>query len=267
MPKRSDKDKNRDKSKDEKKPVEIVVVVPSYNNERFCEENVELIAKQTYPHFSIYYIDDASTDKTGELVENYVKTHGLEKKCTIVHNKERKGVLENIYNAVHQIDPEKVVVLVDGDDWLAHDKVLERVAKAYENKKIWLTFGTLQTAIGRELVCRTPFPEDVIKNCTFRTHDWVSSHLKTFYAKLFQKIKKEDLQKEGKFFPMSGDMAIMFPMLEMASRGHFEHIKEVLYIYNTFNPLSDFQVNISLQRELALYIRRLPPYKPLKKLF
>jgi hypothetical protein len=66
---------------------------------------------------------------------------------------------------------------------------------------------------------------------------------------------------------MAGDLAFMFPMLEMASKGHIYYVKEVLYMYNAHNPLNDFRLDKELQAKLNAYIRSRPPYKPLNSLF
>jgi glycosyltransferase involved in cell wall biosynthesis len=254
-------------AKPRKTPVEIVVLMPSYNNEQWYEKNLDSIICQTYPHFTIYYINDCSTDRTNELVQAYFRSHGLQDKVTYVNNTARIGALANIYNAVHNIRAGKVVVICDGDDWLAHPRVLETVADVYNsNKDIWLTYGTLKTVPHDIIDCCEELPYDIIKNRKFRSYKWVTSHLRTFYAKLFQQIKKEDLQLQGEFFRMTYDQAIMFPMLEMASEGHFKFIPEVLYRYNMLTPLNDNKVNAQLQKLLELYIRAMPPYKPLKNL-
>ena len=105
----------------------------------------------------------------------------------------------------------------------------------------------------------------MIQNKSFRKQPWSASHLRTFYAALFKKIKLEDLLYEGEFFPMASDLAMMFPMLEM-SGNHAHFIKEVLYLYNRSNPLNDHKVDLKLQNACALYARKLPPYKRLKEL-
>src|ERR1700730_12157659 len=53
-------------------PIEFVIVIPSYNNEKWCIGNLESVMTQTYPHFTVCYINDCSSDKTGELVDQYV---------------------------------------------------------------------------------------------------------------------------------------------------------------------------------------------------
>ena len=134
-----------------------------------------------------------------------------------------------------------------------------------------MTYGNWRSdPIGYKSPCAA-IPSDVCKRNAFRTYDWVTSQLRTFYAKLFQQIRKEDLlyEKEGRkeFFPVTWDLAMMFPMLEMASKKHIRYIPQILYIYNIKNPLNDFKLHRSLQIELEYYIRKKPPYAPLERLF
>ena len=245
----------------------FVVVIPSYNNARWAQKNLESIISQTYSNWSIIYVDDCSTDKTGDIVEHFIHKHHLQKKCTLIRNKKRCGALANIYNAVHMCNPKHVVAIVDGDDWLAHSKVFEKLAYIYADKKIWLTYGNFQSDPTGWGSCCARIPRKVRRHNSFRKHDWVASHLRTFYAKLFHHVKKEDLMLNGEFFAMTYDMAITFPMLEMASKEHFFFIRDILYIYNVANPIMDCRVNAELQVKLDVHIRSLPPYSPLDTLF
>ncbi len=249
------------------RPTEFVIVVPSHNNERFCIQNLTSIVQQTYPHWHLFYIDDASSDKTGQLVDDFVKTRGLGPRCTIVHNKKRKGSLANIYDTIHKVAPYKVIVTVDGDDRLAHHSVLEILASIYADKNVWLTYGNFTSDPPGWGSCCEYIPPAISNARSFRSYRWVFGHLRTFYAKLFQLIKIEDFQWKGVFFPMVGDMAFMFPMAEMASRGHIRFIPDTLYIYNVANPINDHRVNASQLQNLDRQIRHMPPYQPLNKLF
>ncbi|MDB6081682.1 MAG: hypothetical protein JWO53_954 [Chlamydiia bacterium] len=249
-----------------KKPVEFAIVVASYNNASWVGKNLGSIAEQTYPYFHLYYVNDASTDETGELADCFLQRLQLKARSTLIHNKERAGSLTNLYTIIHQIDPHKVIVCVDGDDWLAHPKVLERVALEYADSQVWLTYGSFESDPPGFLPAQ-PLPDIVCRDVTFRSYAFVTSHLKTFYAKLFQLIKKEDLLFNGHFFPMAGDMAFMFAMLEMAAKGHIRMIDEILYTYNIQNPLNDVRVNYNVLEFLGATIRELPSYKPLDILF
>ena len=249
------------------KPTHFAVIIPSYNNAQWVTKNLESVVSQTYTNWSLIYIDDCSKDKTGDIVADLIKKHNLQKKCTLIRNEKRCGALANIYKAVHMCNPKHVVVLLDGDDWFAHKKVLKKLASIYANKKIWLTYGNFRSDPPGWESCCAPIPKKVRQHNSFSKHKWVASHLRTFYAKLFHLIKKEDLMINGDFFPMTYDMAITFPMLEMASKNHFFFVRNVLYIYNVANPIMDWRINAELQRKLDAHIRSMPTYKPLNRLF
>jgi glycosyltransferase involved in cell wall biosynthesis len=262
---------SRELTPDKVKPsdIDIVVVIPSYNNENYIQRNLKSVLKQDYPKWEMIYINDCSTDNTGSLVEEFVKKHHLEDRTTIIHNPERIGAMANIYQGAHRVDPKKVVVLLDGDDELKGSKVFSRVARIYRNKKIWMSYGNYK-ATPKNAWSNDPcyaFPRSVMKNQTFRRFTWICYPLRTFYAKLFHLIKKEDLMWQGKFLPVVSDPGYMFPMLEMASRYHIHFEKKVLYTYHVNNPINDFRINLPLMKEVSAHIRSLPKYKPLKKLF
>src|SRR4029077_11743651 len=130
-----------------------------------------------------------------------------------IDNQTRKGALQNLFETIHKIHPRKVIVTVDGDDTLAHERVLERVAAEYSNKKVWMTYGNWESRPvgGMRSTCK-PFPASILKTKAFRSFKYISSHLRTFYAKLFHLVKKEDLLIDGIFFPVAWDLAFMFPM-------------------------------------------------------
>lgn len=246
-------------------PISFFIVIPSYNNELWYKQNLDSIAIQNYPNWHAYYINDCSSDKTGALVEQYVKEHHLEEKFTIVHNKERKGALANTYNAIHTAHPRSVVVIVDGDDQLVNDGVLSYVAGVYKkHPKTWMTYGSyISQPFMRRCIC-DKFPKKIISKNTFRQYRYISAHLRTFYAGLFQQIKKEDLMMDGEFLQSAGDVATMLPMLEMSSLGHFRYLSKVLYIYRDNNPLNDFR-NRPLQKKCSMFVRSRPPYSPLPR--
>lgn len=250
---------------------EIVVVIPSYNNSEWYKWNLDSVFNQTYflnnpTKCRIIYTDDCSSDGTGDLVEEYVKERGFEKQVTVIKNSTRKFALENLYDMIHSCNDKAIIAVLDGDDAFAATKVLEYINVLYRAKDVWITYGQYQEwPIGKLGFCRT-YESDVITNNDFRYVEHGPSHLRTFYAALFKKIKKEDLMIDGSFFQMTYDLAIMFPMLEMAQY-HHRFISDVLVHYNVANQLNDHKVNRSLQANLADYIRGKSKYTPLETLF
>jgi hypothetical protein len=66
---------------------------------------------------------------------------------------------------------------------------------------------------------------------------------------------------------MCADLAMMFPMIEMAHKGHFCFINQVLLEYNAANNLNDHKVSKKLQRTCDLEIRNRKHYEALDYLF
>ena len=244
----------------------FVVVVPSYMNLKWVERNLDSILTQDYSNYRVIYIDDCSPDRTGNAVKNYVQRLNQERRVTLIRNAERRGSLFNLYHAItqHCLDNE-IVICVDGDDWLAHNKVLQTLNAVYSSNDIWLTHGTLMEYHlddrNGAIEWSIPIPNEVVIDNTFRNYR-CATHSKTFYAWLFKKIKLADLQRYGEFFPVTGDQAIIFPMIEMSGERH-AFITEINYIYNMTNSLGDSIVATKLQREFEAYIRNLPRYERL----
>lgn len=237
----------------------MVVVIPSYNNKNWVYQNLTSVLTQDYSSYRIIYIDDASTDGTADEVEKCLAADkSIESKFTLVRNSFRKGGLSNLYDAVAACADEEIVLILDGDDWFASSWVLKTVNAVYSTQEVWLTHGTMLEYPRYTLGWSKPIPDEIINHNAFRAYR-CPSHLKTFYAWLFKKIKVEDLKHKGEFFAMTWDQAIMFPMIEMAGKRH-AFISEVLYIYNMTNPINDNKVNAKLQNDLESLIRSKPAY-------
>ena len=154
------------------------------------------------------------------------------------------------------------MVHLDGDDWLAHPNVLALLNKVYHDPQVWMTYGQFEIYPTKKRGNCKQVPTGVIKNNSFREYRWKTSHLRTHYARLFKSIKREDLMYQNTFCPKSGDLALMFPMLEMAGF-HAKFIPDILYIYNRATVLNDDKLNHELQVKIEQYIRAKPKYQPL----
>lgn len=232
----------------------IVVVICSYNNSNFYKWNLDSVVSQEYTNYHVVYVDDCSSDDTYRLVTEYLKDHPAKDHFIVMQNQERRKALANLYYTIRSCKPTDIIVILDGDDRFTHSRVLQRINQAYADPNIWLTYGQFREyPSGVFGFCR-PYPRHIIERNTFRYYPDTPSHLRTFYAGLFHKIKKEDLLYQGDFFPMTYDLAIMFPMIEMA-RTHHIFIGDILVDYNNNNPLNDHNLGKGLQRKYDLIIR------------
>lgn len=239
---------------------EIVVIIPSYNNIQWYQKNLDSVRDQDYNNYHVIYIDDASKDGTGDAVQQYVKDNNIHDKITVISNQANKGALANIYEAVHSADNKAIIVTLDGDDWFAHNKVLATINNAYSDPNVWMTYGNYTHYPEQRMgSCNASIPQNIVQQHAYRRYTWCTSHLRTFYAWLFKKIKKEDLCDEKGFYRVTWDQAFMFPMLEMAA-GRWRYISETLYVYNVQNPLNDFKVRLREQLLAERAIRAKKPY-------
>ena len=99
-------------------------------------------------------------------------------------------------------------------------------------------------------------------------------HLCSSYAWLFKDIRLQDLlsvkspEFEGQFHPVSDDVGVMYPMMEMAGPRHCVFTPNLSYVYNRENPLSGFAARKTrrLHQINSAEIRyTYPLYKPLKR--
>lgn len=242
-----------------------MLIVPSYQNEKWYKRNVFSLLNQQYENYRVIYTDDASPDATGRLVEDYLKINDLDGKVSLIKNTERKGALENIYNMIHSCADDEVCCLVDGDDHLAHNSVLNVLNEAYSDS-VWMTYGSYIDHPQGSRGCSAPYTEAVINANAFRQDRWKASHIRTMRADLFKKIKKNDLlDQNGRFCEAAWDLAIMLPLLEMSGH-HHRYIDDLLYIYNNENPIQDYKVKLALQQSLERLIRSKPRYSRLESL-
>jgi len=263
---------------------QFVIIVTAHKAKHWYKRNLDSVKAQTYSNWELIYIADGddSSDGTGDAVQEYIKENNLESKITLVCNSTRKDKLCNIYDTIQQCDKHKIIVMLDYDDWLYDNNVLDYLnqvyKKPYKGNQVWLTYGQYAfwpngAAAGLtsdEGLCRE-IPEDIVNSNGFRNYEFVSSHLKTFYAGLFHKIKREDLVwKESLFIPYIDDVAYMMCLLELAGH-HSRFIPKTLYVYNAESNSNHLNawLTATLDDRTYLYefIKNTPRYTPIASPF
>ena len=238
------------------------IVTPAYNCEKWMEKTIKSIAKQTYENFDCLIIDDMSTDKTAEIALKHI---GGDERFSLQVNKEKKYALRNFYEGFQTIsnDKEDILITMDGDDWLSDETVLQKVDDVYNKTNCLITYGSFieyPSGITHKYYLY-PYDNYVIENNLFRNVPWKASQLRTFKRKLWDKIKISDLidTETGDFYHVTCDLAMMFPMMEMAGN-RSQHIGDLIYVYNKQNPLSDMYVREREQLLKASQIRKKQKY-------
>lgn len=241
--------------------MKYVFVVTAYNAEKWIKKCIDSIKTQIKTNWICILCDDCSSDKTF----NVMKTQQTPDFFLYRSNK-NMGAAYMRYNSVKHfsdhIDDEDVILLIGGDDWLAHNKVLNILQRAYDNGAC-VTYGNYKSLQNNNFHSLAEFPKSVIKERSFRSHPWISTAINTFKYKLFKLINPEHLKDpKGIWMKNCTDLAIMFPILEMAPNDTIKPIHHIIYIYNnklSSNTLSRFGKNHKTMTNK--YIRRLPKYQ------
>ena len=229
-----------------------------FNAEKYLEKCLYSIVKQSYKNFQVKVVDDCSTDSSYEVASTICAKY---KNFEIYKNKRRLGALNNISKllSLNIKDPCKTIdILIDGDDYLYSGDVLNILHEKYLTTNCLITYGSHLSSKG---VQGKKYPRFVREFNLYRKYFWYASHLKTFRHDLWLSINENDLtDKNGQYFSVASDLALMFPMLEMAGYRQ-EFINDLLYVYNDENPISDHKIRRKDQILAAKEIREKKIYK------
>lgn len=240
----------------------FVILICSYNNQKYCKENICSVVKQKYRNFRVIFVNDNSSDETLKLSRTVFKKTKINFK--ILNNKKRKGSTKNKFDIINRYcKNDEIIVVLDGDDILLHNYVLGFLNYIYQSKYVWMTFGSYIHFSGK-LSYQIPYSKEIIEKNNFRKN-FHPSHLRSFYAWLFKKIPKKYLMKNQKsFFMTCEDKAIMYPLIELSGK-HHKFINQVLYYYNDRNP-NNLYNNIKKEKEKKINLKKIKSMKPLKPL-
>ena len=95
----------------------VTVIVPCYNVEKYLDEFLKRLSKQTLSDIRVIFVDDASKDNTRKILEKYCRE---EKRYTLLCNEVNKGAGYSRNRAIEQADSEYISFL-DADDIFPED--------------------------------------------------------------------------------------------------------------------------------------------------
>ena len=101
----------------------ISIIVPVYNTEKYLHRCVDSILNQTFTDFELILVDDGSTDRSGEICDEYAKN---DKRINVIHKS--NGGLSDARNAGLDIAKGEYISFIDGDDYI-HPQTYEIILK------------------------------------------------------------------------------------------------------------------------------------------
>jgi glycosyltransferase involved in cell wall biosynthesis len=241
--------------------VHFKVLIPAFMCEQWIERCLRSLLRQTYQNWHAVVSVEPCEDWTYEKATQCL-SDGEASRISLHINTYRKYAIQNYLDSLQLCSPTNhdVIVFLDGDDCLYDDFVLAYLNRVYCQGFAWITWGSyISKDTGEWGRASQPMPKSDVWPLP---RQWRYSHLKTFRYFLFKGIKDEDLRysQTRQYYTVAWDMALMFPMIEMAGQEHCHYVKRPLYIYNQANPFGDEKQNYFLCQQAAQEICNREPY-------
>jgi len=114
----------------------VSVIMPAWNNEDYIETAVDSLLNQTYKNWELIVVNDASSDKTGEVIDRLA---GKDKRIRAYHNKQNIKQTRSRNFAISKAKG-KYIALLDSDD--------ERLPTSLEKQLKFLETNSDVVAVG-----------------------------------------------------------------------------------------------------------------------
>ncbi len=111
----------------------VSICIPAYNAEKYIHKCISKVLKQTYDNFEIVVVDDASTDRTAEIIHQF-----SDKRINYFRNEKNLGWRGNVKKC-YQLALGDFVTILPIDDFL-QEKFIEtaiNIFNKYNNIGIW----------------------------------------------------------------------------------------------------------------------------------
>lgn len=175
---------------------EITIVVPVYNVEKVLKRCVESILNQTFQNFQVILVNDGSTDKSGEICDEFAK---ISDKVHVIH--QENGGLSSARNAGIDMAKSPYIGFVDSDDYLEKG-MFQILVEAIDNADIasvdyvGLKEGEIPPNSQPKLLVEVYENDETVKQLLVNPYIHRSAWNKLYKLELFEGLR----YPEGKIF-------------------------------------------------------------------
>lgn len=107
----------------------VSVIITAYNVEKYIKQCIESLLAQTFSPIEFILVDDGSTDRTGEICDEYAQA---DSRIHVIHR--ANGGPSAARNAGLAIARGKYIGYVDGDDWIEPEMYRKMYDACEENR-------------------------------------------------------------------------------------------------------------------------------------
>lgn len=231
------------------------VFVPVFNFEQYLEECICSLYNQTYKKYNVVLINDASTDRSQDIIDNWVKKFkdaGIE--VYLITNKKNMGPAYTKWQAIQFVrenaNLNDIFTIVDGDDFFCNKSALELIFQKYLTSKCLFTYGS---AIG-EYNEKVEMVKDIssIRNPNTK---FLYQHPRSCLVYLLHHFLEGDFQDRlGNWLIRVTDRQFIFKCIELAGLDRVSIIEPVIYNYRSHSGNIRNKVNNEYKKEIERHI-------------
>jgi FkbM family methyltransferase len=236
----------------------IEVISPFYNAEHYLENHILSVAAQDYDNWEHTLIDDCSTDQSIAVIERTIASlpEHIQGKYKIVKRTSHYGAVKNQIETVRSLEPNSVVMLLDGDDSLTNDNSIFHYYNDRYLDGAEFTYGSCWSLADNIPLIAQEYPQHVKETRAYRTHhfNWILpyTHLRTFRKSLLDTVDDEPFKDaQGEWYDAGGDGSVFYALIEQADPNSVLAVQDIMVNYNDVNPLNDYKVNATEQNKNA----------------
>lgn len=168
----------------------ISVIVPVYNVERYLENCVSCILKQTYTKLEIILVDDGSPDRCGIVCDSFAEK---DSRIRVIHKE--NGGLSDARNVGLDVATGEYILFVDSDDYIPKDSI-EYLYNSLKANKADIAVGKLKMTSkldeddnSSETYCVVYSKNEAMNQLFYANKYSVAAPGKLYLASLFEDVR------------------------------------------------------------------------------
>lgn len=205
----------------------VSIILPVYNVADYLDRCLDSIINQSHSNLEIIAVNDASTDNSLEILEDYAR---LDERIQVINRRLQSG-LSSARNLAMMRASGKAMMFVDSDDWLAYDACEKAISKLMTSDSDVTVFDCFDYFQPRSnWVSHYDWVE--IENGTFERHNFAK------ICAVWTKIYRTDfLRRIGAHFPDGANFEDWFWTVQWSAQAkNISAIPAPLYYYRRNRP-------------------------------
>jgi len=207
----------------------VSIVLPVHNGEKYLRESLDSCLRQTYENIEIVVIDDASNDRTPEILKEYEKKSDRVRVLTI----EKQETVGQVLNIGIEASNGSYIARMDADDIMYPIRIEKQVEFLEENELVVVVGGQIDIIDGDGNITeerKYALADKQIRRVFFWSQPFAHPSI------MFRKNVSIEVGMYPEDLPKVEDVKFIFAL---STKGEFANLKEKVLKYRmTFNTES-----------------------------